>query len=83
MRRLRVCVGPPSGVQNLTAVAVTETTASLRWRAPADTGGRSDVWFNVHCDSCDDKFVHYRPRQDRLNNTSYLFINDIPLKRRI
>jgi len=68
-------VGPPSGVQNLTVVSVTETTVSLWWRAPADNGGRSDVWFTVDCRSCDDKFVLYRPRQAHLNDTSYVSVN--------
>ena len=45
------------------------------WRAPADNGGRSDVWFTVDCHSCDDKFVLYRPRQAHLNDTSYVSVN--------
>jgi len=62
--------GAPGVVRNLTVVSVSETTVSLWWRAPADSGGRSDVVYTVHCDSCDDKLVLYRPRQAHLNDTA-------------
>jgi len=66
------CLGPPSDVRNLTVDGVDETTVSLSWRRPTDSGGRSDVWYSVDCDACNDKFVLYRPRQTHFNDTSYV-----------
>ena len=69
------CLEPPSSVRNLTIDSVDETTVRLSWRRPVDSGGRSDVWFRVDCDACNEKFVLYRPRQAHLNDTSYVVIN--------
>jgi len=65
-------VEPPGSVQNLSVEFVDQTTVVLSWLAPVDSGGRSDGWYAVDCVACDDKLVHYRPRQSHLNDTSYV-----------
>lgn len=61
-------------MRGLTVDSVDETTVTLSWRGPVDGGGRSDVWFRVDCDACNEKFVLYRPRQAHFNDTSYVVV---------
>uniref|UniRef100_A0AAV2K8N5 Fibronectin type-III domain-containing protein n=1 Tax=Knipowitschia caucasica TaxID=637954 RepID=A0AAV2K8N5_KNICA len=43
--------GPPSAPQNL-VYNINQTTVSLEWGPPADTGGRNDVTYRVLCRRC-------------------------------
>lgn len=43
--------GPPSAPQNL-VYNINQTTVSLEWSPPADTGGRNDVTYRVICRRC-------------------------------
>ncbi|KAI4791617.1 hypothetical protein KUCAC02_033905, partial [Chaenocephalus aceratus] len=44
-------VGPPSAPQNL-VYNINQTSVSLEWSPPADTGGRNDVTYRVVCRRC-------------------------------
>lgn len=43
--------GPPSAPQNL-VYNINQTTVSLEWSPPADTGGRNDVTYRIICRRC-------------------------------
>ncbi|XP_048842331.1 ephrin type-A receptor 7 isoform X2 [Brienomyrus brachyistius] len=45
------CTRPPSAPQNL-VFNINQTTVTLEWTPPADTGGRSDVTYRVVCRRC-------------------------------
>ncbi|XP_060907266.1 ephrin type-A receptor 7 isoform X2 [Labrus mixtus] len=45
------CTRPPSAPQNL-VYNINQTTVSLEWGPPADTGGRNDVTYRVICRRC-------------------------------
>ncbi|XP_033503810.1 ephrin type-A receptor 7 isoform X5 [Epinephelus lanceolatus] len=45
------CTRPPSAPQNL-VYNINQTTVSLEWSPPADTGGRNDVTYRVICRRC-------------------------------
>uniref|UniRef100_A0AAX7TXM9 Ephrin type-A receptor 7 n=1 Tax=Astatotilapia calliptera TaxID=8154 RepID=A0AAX7TXM9_ASTCA len=45
------CTRPPSAPQNL-VYNINQTTVSLEWSPPADTGGRNDVTYRVICHRC-------------------------------
>ncbi|XP_077950112.1 ephrin type-A receptor 7 isoform X3 [Gasterosteus aculeatus] len=45
------CTRPPSAPQNL-VYNINQTTVSLEWSPPADTGGRNDVTYRVVCRRC-------------------------------
>ncbi|XP_029426764.1 ephrin type-A receptor 10 [Rhinatrema bivittatum] len=45
------CTRPPSAPRNLVH-SVKQSTLVLEWSAPADSGGRDDVTYNVLCDRC-------------------------------
>ncbi|KAG5286110.1 hypothetical protein AALO_G00011050 [Alosa alosa] len=45
------CTQPPSAPQNLIS-NVNETSVNLEWTAPASSGGRSDLAYNVVCKRC-------------------------------
>nr|XP_033810985.1 ephrin type-A receptor 10 isoform X1 [Geotrypetes seraphini] len=45
------CTRPPSAPRNLIH-SVKQSTLILEWSAPIDSGGRSDVTYNVLCDRC-------------------------------
>lgn len=46
-----VCAAVPSPPQNVIS-SVNETSLSLEWEEPQDTGGRGDVIYNVVCKKC-------------------------------
>lgn len=46
-----VCAAIPSGPRNVIS-SVNETSLSLEWDEPEDTGGRSDLVYNVVCKKC-------------------------------
>ncbi|XP_071389567.1 ephrin type-A receptor 7 isoform X8 [Centroberyx affinis] len=45
------CTRPPSAPQNL-VYNINQTTVSLEWSPPADTGGRNDVTYRIICRRC-------------------------------
>ncbi|XP_026197082.1 ephrin type-A receptor 7 isoform X3 [Anabas testudineus] len=45
------CTRPPSAPQDL-LYKINQTTVSLEWSPPADTGGRNDVTYRVQCRRC-------------------------------
>uniref|UniRef100_A0A3P8WJQ8 Ephrin type-A receptor 7 n=1 Tax=Cynoglossus semilaevis TaxID=244447 RepID=A0A3P8WJQ8_CYNSE len=78
------CTRPPSAPQNL-VYNINQTTVSLEWNPPADTGGRNDVSYRVICRSCSwepeecapcGPNVGYSPAQSGLVDT-YVTIMDL------
>ncbi|XP_061900413.1 ephrin type-A receptor 7 isoform X1 [Entelurus aequoreus] len=78
------CARPPSAPQNL-IYNINQTTVSLEWSPPADTGGRSDVTYRVRCRHCSwepeecelcGPNVGYFPAQSQLVN-NYVNIVDL------
>ncbi|XP_032887194.1 ephrin type-B receptor 3 isoform X6 [Amblyraja radiata] len=65
------CTGVPSAVRSVIS-SVNETSLSLEWSEPRDTGGRDDLLYNIickkcsaegrQCSRCDDN-VEFVPRQ--------------------
>uniref|UniRef100_A0A3B4AFW5 Ephrin type-A receptor 7 n=1 Tax=Periophthalmus magnuspinnatus TaxID=409849 RepID=A0A3B4AFW5_9GOBI len=78
------CTRPPSAPQNL-VYNINQTTVSLEWSPPADTGGRNDVTYRVICRRCSwepeecvpcGANVGYSPGQSGLVDT-YVSITDL------
>ncbi|XP_074541804.1 ephrin type-A receptor 7 isoform X2 [Halichoeres trimaculatus] len=78
------CTRPPSAPQNL-VYNINQTTVSLEWGPPADTGGRNDVTYRVICRRCSwepeecvpcGPNVGYSPAQSGLVDT-YVTIMDL------
>ncbi|XP_026869889.1 ephrin type-A receptor 7 isoform X3 [Electrophorus electricus] len=78
------CTRPPSAPQNL-VYNVNQTTITLEWSPPADTGGRGDVTYRVACRRCGwepDECVPcggnvvYMPQQSVLTDT-YVMISEL------
>ncbi|KAM8725169.1 ephrin type-A receptor 7 isoform X3 [Acanthopagrus latus] len=78
------CTRPPSAPQNL-VYNINQTTVSLEWNPPADTGGRNDVTYRVICRRCSwepeecvpcGPNVGYSPAQSGLVDT-YVTILDL------
>ncbi|XP_054618667.1 ephrin type-A receptor 7 isoform X2 [Dunckerocampus dactyliophorus] len=78
------CTRPPSAPQHL-VYTINQTTVTLEWSPPADTGGRSDVTYRVRCRHCSwepeeceacGPNVGYFPAQSRLVD-SYVNIVDL------
>ncbi|XP_047429388.1 ephrin type-A receptor 7 isoform X7 [Mugil cephalus] len=78
------CTRPPSAPQNL-VYNINQTTVSLEWSPPADTGGRNDVSYRVICRRCSwepeecvpcGPNVGYSPAQSGLVDT-YVTILDL------
>ncbi|XP_076611739.1 ephrin type-A receptor 7 isoform X3 [Chaetodon auriga] len=78
------CTRPPSAPQNL-VYNINQTTVSLEWSPPADTGGRNDVTYRVVCRRCSwepeecvpcGPNVGYSPAQSGLVD-SYVTIMDL------
>uniref|UniRef100_A0A8C6SZ44 Ephrin type-A receptor 7 n=1 Tax=Neogobius melanostomus TaxID=47308 RepID=A0A8C6SZ44_9GOBI len=78
------CTRPPSAPQNL-VYNINQTTVSLEWNPPADTGGRNDVTYRVICRRCSwepeecvpcGPNVGYSPAQSGLVDT-YVGITDL------
>lgn len=46
-----VCAAIPSAPRNVIS-SVNETSLSLEWEEPKDTGGRDDLVYNVVCKKC-------------------------------
>ncbi|XP_042245491.1 ephrin type-A receptor 7 isoform X1 [Thunnus albacares] len=78
------CTRPPSAPQNL-VYNINQTTVTLEWSPPADTGGRNDVTYRVICRRCSwepeecvpcGPNVGYSPAQSGLVDT-YVTIMDL------
>ncbi|XP_044024740.1 ephrin type-A receptor 7 isoform X1 [Siniperca chuatsi] len=78
------CTRPPSAPQNL-VYNINQTTVTLEWSPPADTGGRNDVTYRVICQRCSwepeecvpcGPNVGYSPAQSGLVDT-YVTIMDL------
>ncbi|XP_045916043.1 ephrin type-A receptor 7 isoform X1 [Micropterus dolomieu] len=78
------CTRPPSAPQNL-VYNINQTTVSLEWNPPADTGGRNDVTYRVICRRCSwepeecvpcGPNVGYSPAQSGLVDT-YVTVMDL------
>ncbi|XP_061097172.1 ephrin type-A receptor 4a [Conger conger] len=78
------CTRPPSAPQHLIS-NVNETSVNLEWSAPASSGGRQDLSYNVVCKLCGaeprlcqpcDSTVHFSPQQLSLRGTR-VSINDL------
>ncbi|XP_070705578.1 ephrin type-A receptor 7 isoform X2 [Pempheris klunzingeri] len=78
------CTRPPSAPQNL-VYNINQTTVSLEWSPPADTGGRNDVTYRVICRRCSwepeecvpcGPNVGYSPAQSGLVDT-YVTVMDL------
>lgn len=81
---VHLLTGPPSAPQNL-VYNINQTTVSLEWSPPADTGGRNDVTYRVICRRCSwepeecvpcGPNVGYSPAQSGLVDT-YVSIVDL------
>ncbi|XP_032398851.1 ephrin type-A receptor 7 isoform X2 [Etheostoma spectabile] len=78
------CTRPPSAPQNL-VYNINQTSVSLEWGPPADTGGRNDVTYRVICRRCSwdpeecvpcGPNVGYSPAQSGLVDT-YVTVMDL------
>ncbi|XP_018414453.1 PREDICTED: ephrin type-A receptor 7 isoform X3 [Nanorana parkeri] len=78
------CTRPPSAPQNL-IYNINQTTVTLEWSPPADSGGRNDVTYRVICKRCSweqgecvpcGNTVGYVPQQSGLVDT-YITVVDL------
>ncbi|XP_016147362.1 ephrin type-B receptor 1-like [Sinocyclocheilus grahami] len=76
--------GVPSGPRNVISI-VNETSVTLEWHSPRETGGRDDVVYNIICKKCQadrrscshcDDNVEFQPRQLGLTE-SRVFISNL------
>ncbi|KAI5627749.1 ephrin type-A receptor 7 isoform X5 [Silurus asotus] len=76
--------GPPSAPQNL-VYNINQTTVTLEWNPPADSGGRNDLTYRIICRRCSWEpeecvpcggNVAYMPQQSGLTET-YITISDL------
>uniref|UniRef100_A0A3B3RFA3 receptor protein-tyrosine kinase n=1 Tax=Paramormyrops kingsleyae TaxID=1676925 RepID=A0A3B3RFA3_9TELE len=87
--RSMACTRPPSAPESLVST-VNETSVALEWTAPQDSGGRSDVTYNVHCSWCPGSGgaclpcggiaggPHFLPRQLELTSPRVLVTDLLP-----
>uniref|UniRef100_A0A9J7Z9E4 Ephrin type-A receptor 7 n=1 Tax=Cyprinus carpio carpio TaxID=630221 RepID=A0A9J7Z9E4_CYPCA len=75
------CTRPPSAPVNIIS-SVNGTSVSLEWGSPLDTGGRSDVIYDVLCQKCDkdgtqceDSLVRFIPQQMGLTEAWVTVLN--------
>ncbi|XP_063298297.1 ephrin type-A receptor 3-like isoform X2 [Pelobates fuscus] len=80
------CTKPPSAPDNPIST-VNETSVIMEWSPPEDTGGRSDVTYNIHCRRCQAETqkcsacgsgIHYIPRQFGLSQPRVLITDLLP-----
>lgn len=80
---LLATLGVPSGPRNVMSV-VNETSVTLEWHSPRETGGRRDVVYNIVCKKCSaerrscshcDDSVEFVPRQLGLTDTRVFISN--------
>ncbi|KAM9495713.1 ephrin type-A receptor 7 isoform 3-T3 [Clarias gariepinus] len=80
------CTRPPSAPQNL-VYNINQTTVTLEWNPPADSGGRSDLTYRIICRRCSWEpeecvpcggNVAYMPQQSGLTETSVTISELLP-----
>ncbi|XP_059357285.1 ephrin type-B receptor 1-B [Carassius carassius] len=78
------CTSVPSGPRNVISI-VNETSVTLEWHSPRETGSRDDVVYNIICKKCQadrrscshcDDNVEFQPRQLGLTE-SRVFISNL------
>uniref|UniRef100_A0A8C5MBS9 receptor protein-tyrosine kinase n=1 Tax=Leptobrachium leishanense TaxID=445787 RepID=A0A8C5MBS9_9ANUR len=52
-----MCTSVPSGPRNVISI-VNETSITLEWHPPRETGGRDDVTYNIICKKCSNLWAH-------------------------
>ncbi|XP_062409614.1 ephrin type-A receptor 4b [Sardina pilchardus] len=69
--RFMACTQPPSAPEHPIST-INDTSVTLEWSSPRETGGRGDVAYNVHCRKCSSDGrkcspcgggLHFAPRQ--------------------
>ncbi|XP_072544403.1 ephrin type-A receptor 4b [Salminus brasiliensis] len=82
--RSMACTRPPSAPENPIST-LNDTSVTLEWSPPRDSGGRGDVAYNIHCRKCPGdgrkcspcgSSVHFVPRQFGLSMAKVL-ISDL------
>ncbi|XP_051554241.1 ephrin type-B receptor 1-B-like [Myxocyprinus asiaticus] len=77
------CTSVPSGPRNIISI-VNETSVTLEWHSPRETGGREDVVYNIVCKKCQadrrscshcDDNVEFFPHQLSLTETRVFISN--------
>ncbi|XP_055059437.2 ephrin type-B receptor 1-B [Misgurnus anguillicaudatus] len=77
------CTSVPSGPRNVISI-VNETSVTMEWHSPRETGGRDDVVYNIVCKKCPadrrtcshcDDNVEFVPRQLGLTETRVFISN--------
>ncbi|KAF4092100.1 hypothetical protein AMELA_G00017040, partial [Ameiurus melas] len=80
------CTRPPSAPQNL-VYNINQTTVTLEWNPPADSGGRGDLTYRIICRRCSWEpeecvacggNVAYTPQQSGLTETSVTISELLP-----
>ncbi|XDV27811.1 hypothetical protein PO909_031293 [Leuciscus waleckii] len=69
--RSMACTRPPSASENPIST-LNDTSVTLEWSPPRDSGGRGDVTYSVHCRKCAGD-VPKVLITDLLSNTNYTF----------
>ena len=77
-------LGIPSSPLNAKTPFLNASTAQLSWKKPQNTGGRSDILYDVIClfngKDCGSK-VHFYPKSKRLNIPSVFVSGLLPFKK--
>ncbi|XP_078419727.1 ephrin type-A receptor 3-like [Cetorhinus maximus] len=84
--RAMPCTRPPTAPENPISTT-NETSITLEWSPPRDSGGRNDIMYNIRCKKCvgDPRKcslcgngLHFIPRQFGLTYTKVLVTNLLP-----
>ncbi|XP_036409624.1 ephrin type-A receptor 4b [Megalops cyprinoides] len=84
--RSMACTKPPSAPENPIST-INETSVTLEWSPPRDTGGRGDVTYSIHCRKCSGdgrkcgpcgSGLHFVPRQFGLSLTKVQVTDLLP-----
>ncbi|KAG7487436.1 hypothetical protein MATL_G00023300, partial [Megalops atlanticus] len=84
--RSMACTRPPSAPESPIST-INETSVTLEWSPPRDTGGRGDVTYSVHCRKCSGDGrkcgpcgggLHFTPRQFGLSLTKVQVTDLLP-----
>ncbi|KAK1168649.1 hypothetical protein AOXY_G9453 [Acipenser oxyrinchus oxyrinchus] len=84
--RSMACTRPPSAPENPIST-INETSVTLEWSPPRESGGRGDVSYSVHCRKCSSdgrkcspcgSGLHFVPRQFGLSYAKVLITDLLP-----
>ncbi|XP_041120607.1 ephrin type-A receptor 3-like [Polyodon spathula] len=84
--RSMACTRPPSAPENPIST-INETSVTLEWSPPRESGGRGDVSYSVHCRKCSSdgrkcspcgSGTHFVPRQFGLSYAKVLITDLLP-----